>query len=114
MPARDYYDPNSLKPERKQQFETWCQSKFDEQATFHLQQELIAFGQSDVQLLKQGCMKFQQEFKTLTNFNPVEQCITIASACNRFFRTNCILAGTLACEPVPGWYGSAKPHSIVA
>lgn len=114
MPARDYYDPNSMKPERKQQFESWYQSKLDEQATFHLQQELIAYCQSDVQLLKQGCMKFQQEFKTLTNFNPMEQCITIASACNRFFRTNCILPGTLACEPVLGWYGSAKAHSIVA
>ena len=114
MPARDYYDPKSMKPERKQQFDTWYQSKLDEQATFHLQQELIAYCQSDVQLLKQGCMKFQQEFKTLANFNPMEQCITIASACNRFFRTNCILPGTLACEPVLGWYGSAKPHSIVA
>ena len=114
MPARDYYDPKSMKPDRKQQFETWYLSKLDEQATFHLQQELIAYCQSDVQLLKQGCMKFQQEIQTLTNFNPMEQCITIASACNRFFRTNCILPGTLACEPVLGWYGSAKPHSNVA
>ena len=114
MPAKDYYDPKSMKPERKQQFDTWYQSKLDEQATFHFQQELIAYCQSDVQLLKQRCMKFQQEFQSLTNFNPMEQCITIASACNRFFRTNCILPGTLACEPVLGWYGSAKPHSIVA
>ena len=114
IPARDYYDPDSMKPERKEEFERWYQTKLEEGAIFHLQKELIAYCQSDVQLLKQGCMKFQQEFKTLTNFNPMEECITIASACNRFFRTNCILPGTLACEPVLGWYGSAKPYSIVA
>ena len=114
MPARDYYDPDSMKPDRKQEFETWYQSKVNEKATFDLDQELIAYCQSDVKLLKQGCMKFQQEFKALTNFNPMEQCITIASACNRFFRTNCILPGTLACEPILGWYGSGKAHFIVS
>lgn len=114
MPSRDYYDPESMKPKRKQEFESWYQLKFDEEAIFDFQQELIAYCQSDVQLLKQGCTQFQQEFKTLTNFNPMKECITIASACNRSFRTNCILPGTLACEPVLGWCGLAKPHSIVS
>ena len=51
----------------------------------YFQQELLEYCQSDVKLLKQGCLKFQQEFQTLANFNPMEKCITIASACNRFF-----------------------------
>ena len=80
----------------------------------YFQQELLEYCQSDVKLLKQGCLKFQQEFQTLANFNPMEKCITIASACNRFFRAKCILPHTLACEPVQGWIGTSKAQSKVA
>ena len=114
MPAKDYYDPKRMKSERKGEFERWYQSKVNEGATFNFQQELLEYCQSDVKLLKQGCIEFQREFQTLAGFNPMEKCITIASACNRFFRTKCILPCTLACEPVQGWIGKSKSQSNVA
>ncbi|CAH3174094.1 unnamed protein product, partial [Porites lobata] len=73
--------------------------------------ELLAYCQSDVRLLKEGCQKFQSEFWELAGFNPFEHCITIASACNRFFRKHCLTPQTIASEPVRGWHGKGKLHS---
>lgn len=114
MPAKDYYDPEGMSPGRKREFEEWYQNKVNERSIFDLRQELLEYCQSDVKLLRQGCVKFQQEFQALADFNPMEKCFTIASACNRFFRAKCILPHTLACEPVQGWIDASKPHSKVA
>ena len=35
-----------------------------------------------VKLLKAGCRKFREEFKQKADFDPMEKCVTIASACN--------------------------------
>ena len=44
-----------------------------------------AFCTSDVKLLKAGCRKFREEFKHKADFDPMEKCVTIASACNQFW-----------------------------
>lgn len=64
--------------------------------------------QSDVRLLKQGCMKFQTQFKDICGFNPMEHCITIASACNVAFRKNWMPENKIAVQPVRGW----RPYHI--
>ena len=46
-------------------------------------------------------------------FNPMEQCITIASACNGY-RKKCLQPFTIASEPVRGWHGKSKPHSFAS
>ena len=114
MPAQDYYDPKSMNLERFKEFEQWYRTKVNEGTLFDFQKELLEYCRSDVRLLKEGCTKFQQEFQTLAGFNPMQECITIASACNRFFRKKCLLPHTLACEPLRGWIGGGKPQSYVA
>ena len=47
---------------------------------------------SDVKLLKAGCLKFQAEFDGHAEFKLMEKCVTIASACNRFWHKNMLLA----------------------
>ena len=39
---------------------------------------MLRYGKLDV--------KFIQEFKSIGSFNPVEKCVTIAAACNRYWR----------------------------
>ena len=56
-----------------------------------------------VRLLKQGCMKFQSQFKEICGFNPMKECITIASACNVAYRKNWMPENKIAVEPVRGW-----------
>ena len=53
---------------------------------FNFREELLSYCPSDVRLLKEGCTKFATEFQQLAGFNLFEHCVTITSACNRFFQ----------------------------
>ena len=85
IPAQDYYDPQGMSPARKEEFMQWHAERRAENYEFNFSEELLSYRQSDVRLLKEGCTKFATEFEHLAGFNPFEHCVTIASACNRFF-----------------------------
>ena len=109
VPALDYYMPETMSPEEKQVFETWHQQQRNK--VFDFQKELVAYCQSDVRLLKQGCLTFKRLFETLTGFNPFEH-ITIASACNRDLRMNRMIPNSIASEPVRGWRNSINQSRV--
>ena len=110
IPALDYYMPETMSPESKQALETWHQEQREKVFDFH--KELIGYCESDVRLLKQGCLTFKRLFETLAGFNPFDH-ITIASACNRDLRMNRMIPNSIASEPVRGWKNSIN-HSNVA
>ena len=114
IPAQDYYDPQGMSPARKEEFMQWHAERRAENYEFHFQEELLSYCQSDVRLLKEGCTKFATEFEHLAGFNPFEHCVTIASACNRFFRKHCLTPQTIASEPIRGWHHKGKPYSRAA
>ena len=115
IPARDYYDPDSMSPKRKAEFEEWYTERLaDPEYIFDFQRELIEYCRSDVKLLQDGCEVFCKEFAVISGFNPMEKCLTIASACNLYYRMNCLQPRTLASEPIAGWYNQGKPHSHAA
>ena len=71
--------PETMSPKAKQALETWHQEQRTQNVLFNFQQELVTYCESDVRLLKQGCLTFKRLFETLTGFNPFDH-ITIASA----------------------------------
>ena len=109
VPALDYYMPETMSPKDRQAFETWHQQQRDQ--VFDFQKELVAYCQSDVRLLKEGCLTFKRLFETLTGFNPFEH-ITIASACNRDLRMNRMIRNSIASEPVRGWRNSINQSRV--
>lgn len=48
-------------------------------------------------------MTFQSQFKEIVSFNPMQKCITIASACNVAYRKKWMPENKIAVEPVRGW-----------
>ena len=102
VPAIDHYVLEVMSPERRQKFETWNKEQRDNQVLFDFQKELVAYGESDVRLLKEGCLTFKRLFEAKTGFNPFEH-MTIASACNRDLRMSRMIPNSLASEPVGGW-----------
>ena len=74
-----------------------------ERYTFNFQDELLSYCQSDVRLLKQGCITFQNQFQDIVGINPMLFCITIASACNVAYRSKWMPAEKIAIEPFHGW-----------
>ena len=102
MPDKSYYDPDGMSTARKDEFHKWYDEKVSERYIFNFQRELLTYCQSDVRLLKQGCMKFQAQFKDIVEFNPMKECITIASACNVAYWKKWMPENKIAIEPVRG------------
>ena len=87
LPDKTYYDPQGMSVACVQEFERWC-AQHDPDHIFDFQAKLLANCESPaVLLLKGACQVFCQEFEEISGFNPLERCITIASACNLFYRT---------------------------
>ena len=103
MPDKSYYDPNGMSPQRKEEFDKWYNEKVSERYIFNFQHKLLTYCQSDVRLLKQGCMKFQSQFHEICGFNPMVHCTTIASACNVAYRKNWMPKNKIAIKPECGW-----------
>ena len=53
---------------------------------FIMAKEIKAYCIDDVQILKDGCMKFRHEFVNSTKLDPFQNAFTIAGACMRVFR----------------------------
>ena len=73
-----------------------------------------AYCESDVKLLKAGCREFREEFKQKADFDPMEKCVTMASACNRFWRKKLVPKNKIASIPSRGWHGSRSNQSVKA
>ena len=114
IPDLEYYDPDGMKLNKKEELTRWHADQVRRNVPFDFKQELIAYCQSDVALLKAGCIKFQQEFQSQAGFNPMETCITIASACNKYWRMHDLEPDTIAVEPLRGWRGANTNQSLKA
>ena len=71
IPALDYYMPETMSPEGKQALETWHQEQRANNIVFDFQKELVAYCESDVRLLKQGCLTFKRLFEAQTGLTPL-------------------------------------------
>ena len=81
-----YYDPDGMSTKKRDEFMRWHAERVAEGYEFDLQRDMQMYCESDVKLLKAGCQKFVDEFKIEADFDPMQKCITIASACNRYWR----------------------------
>ena len=113
LPAQRNYLPDSMCVKDRNEFQRWHDEMTQNHQVFDFRNELLEYCKSDVQLLKQGCLTFKQDFEAIAHFDPFEQ-ITIASACNRYLRTHCLPPNTIACEPLLGWSGRRVNQSEAA
>ena len=84
IPDLRYYDTKDMKVEKKEECETWHAKEVLKGAVWNFRQELLCYCKSDVKLMKEGCLKFAEDTKRDAGFNPLLQCITIASTCHHF------------------------------
>ena len=67
IPAIDYYMPESMAPKPRKEFEAWHKDQRDKEVVFDFQQELVTYCESDVRLLKEGCLTFKRLFEAKTD-----------------------------------------------
>ena len=114
IPDIEFYDPDGMMPNKKEELTRWHADQVRRNVPFDFQQEMIDYCMSDVALLKSGCEAFQKEFQQQAGFNPMAHCITIASACNMYWRKNHLTPNTIAVEPLRGWRGAQVNQSLKA
>ena len=115
IPDVEFYDPEGMKDlKAKDQFERWHADQVSRGVDFNFQQEMEEYCKSDVALLQAGCEAFCEQFATNVGFNPMAQYVTIASACNLYWRREHLEPDCIAVEPLQGWRGTNVNHSKAA
>ncbi|KAK6171965.1 hypothetical protein SNE40_018381 [Patella caerulea] len=95
-PAEDY-DPDGMSVSERQTFYAWYQQHKHE--PFDFQHELMTYCKSDVDVLRRGCAAFRDLFMMDTGLDPFVESLTLASACNKVFRTHYLEPDTMAIIP---------------
>ena len=114
IPDARYYDPDGMSSKKREEFLRWHATKVAEDYVFGLKRDMTQYCESDVKLLKAGCVKFVKEFRGPAQFDPMEKCLTIASACNRYWRKVHLSPKTVAVPPFNGWKGAQPRQSMQA
>ena len=114
IPATQYFQPQATKQKKREEFDTWYAAELERNEEYVLWDELNKYCHSDMIILEAACLEFIQEFQEEAGFNPVEKCVTIASACNLFWRRELVPEDTIAIEPLNGWHRNQVNQSKVA
>ena len=96
IPPVHYYQPNGMKPKVREEFLAWHKEKVESNYVFNFKEEIKKYCRSDVDILRKCCMKFREMLRNITDIDPFEKCLTIASACHEVYRTNYLEKDTIA------------------
>lgn len=101
-----FYETHCMTTKKKEAVEKWhAEEVLKGEASWNFKKELLEYRESDVKLLKEGCLTFARDFEKECGFNPLKENITIASACHNFWRNNQMIPYSIAVEPPHGWTG---------
>ena len=96
IPPVHYYHPNGMKPKVREEFLAWHKEKVESNYVFNFKEEIEKYCRSDVDILRKCCMRFREMLREITDIDPFEKCLTIASACHEVYRTNYMKKDTIA------------------
>ena len=96
IPPVAYYSPNTMKPEARESFLAWHKEQRESDYRFCFKEEIIKYCRSDVDILRKCCMEFREMLREITDIDPFEKCLTIASYCHEVYRTNFLKKDTIA------------------
>ena len=102
-PPIEYYEPEYMKPQQKEEFEKWYHEETVSNPTFDFKKEIIEYCRSDVQILLTAMLKFTQLFKNITAINPITRAFTLASVAMEVFRARMLPRFTLGITPLAGY-----------
>ena len=113
LPDLKYYETNCMNTKKKEAVEKWHAEEMLKGESWNFEKELLEYCESDVKVLKEGCLAFAADFEKECKFNPLKENITIASACHNFWRNNQMIPYSIAVEPPHGWSGVKPAQSKI-
>ena len=79
LPDVEFYDPDGMSPEDREAFLAWHKNLSEDNYVFNFQEEIIKYCRSDVDILRRCCLELPELFRSVTDIDPFEKCLT-----NRF------------------------------
>lgn len=98
-----YYEPEHMTEDKKNECEEWHAEQVSNGESLNFQREMLEYCKSDIQLSREGCLKSAQGTMQHAGFNPLTQCITIASTTYYYWRNYRMKPKPIAVEPAHGW-----------
>ena len=96
IPCQNDYGVNFMKPAEREAFMTWHQEQVENNYVFDFRKEIIKYCRSDVDILAKCCLQYREMFKDITDIDPFDKSLTIASYCHQVYRTNFLQKDTIA------------------
>ena len=96
IPCQADYGANFMKPEAREAFLAWHKEQVESGYEFNFREEIVKYCRSDVDILRKCCMAFREMLRDITDIDPFEKCLTIASYCHEVYRTNFLKKDTIA------------------
>src|SRR5436190_19772438 len=95
IPDVKYYGVDTMKHDVRKDFLNWHAEKVKEGYVFDMKKELEDYCDSDVDILRRGCLELRQQFLEIANIDPFCY-LTIASVCMAIYRGNYLEDNTIA------------------
>ncbi|XP_036144598.1 uncharacterized protein LOC118646236 [Monomorium pharaonis] len=108
LPDIQYFCPDQMKPEEREQFLAWHSKMINESYIFDFQREIVRYCRNDVIILRRACMEFRKIFLERGDVCPFEECTTIASTCMKVFRKNFLREGEIGVIPAKRYRNADK------
>ena len=112
FPPMEDYHPERLSEKRRKEFQLWYEQQREK--PFDYNKELSLYLKSDVLVLKGALQAFSTEMFTLTQVQPLTECVTIASTAFRVWQQNFLEANLIALETQTGWRSNQVNQSMEA
>ncbi|ESO94411.1 hypothetical protein LOTGIDRAFT_239760 [Lottia gigantea] len=96
-PPQETCDPDGMNAKEREKFLKWYHER--KQDTFDFSREILAYCQSDVDILRRSCGEFRRIFLNDTGIDPLASSMTLAAACNRVYRTHYLPLDTISIIP---------------
>ena len=101
--APETYNPRQMSEKYRKEFSKWYYVKVESGAVFDFRREIEEYCRSDVDILKRGCACFRQELRNVSGLDSFAEVRTIAQACSKVWRKNCMPEDCNAIVPPEGY-----------
>ena len=111
-PPKEDYGYKGMDEAAQKEFDIWYQDKLDTGAVFNFRKEMHDYCQSDVDILREVCLKFQGLIMEVGDVDPFDRPSTIASTCMRIFQKNFLKPNTIGISPELGYRKHEKQSAL--
>lgn len=95
IPDIKYYGADTMKPDARKDFLNWHAERVKDSYVFDFRKEIEEYCDSDVDILRRGCLELRKQFLEIANVDPFCY-LTIASVCMAIYRYKYIQPNTIA------------------